>query len=255
MGVLDMFDKLDDIIYKPVETLCDWVEEPLRKWGHEREMADAAQTAKREENMRRLDVQLEVEREEQAAKLRAQEARWNMEIQKVIDEQEAARRDQLVEAIKNYQIQLTGATKDIVESIGKMSIELRRRANELVIEKTAAYKAIQDEAKRQSMEELKEASEAFAESAPDTYHILVGQIMQERKTMVGTAGRCIHELSEDLKRLNENADMLMQQGMDATRGYLQPLVSRIGERAEERKQIEKKEQIEKDVIESSYVEV
>lgn len=42
MGVLDMFDKLDDIIYKPVETLCDWVEEPLRKWGHEREMAGAA---------------------------------------------------------------------------------------------------------------------------------------------------------------------------------------------------------------------
>lgn len=255
MGVLDMFDKLDDIIYKPVETLCDWVEEPLRKWGHEREMADAAQTAKREENMRRLDVQLEVEREEQAAKLRAQEARWNMEIQKVIDEQEAARRDQLVEAIKNYQIQLTGATKDIVESIGKMSIELRRRANDLVIEKTAAYKAIQDEAKRQSMEELKEASETFAESAPDTYHILVDQIMQERKTMVETAGRCIQELSEDLKRLNENADVLMLQGMDAIRGYLQPLVSRLGEGAEERKQIEKKEQSEKDVIESSYVEV
>ena len=27
--MLDMFDKLDDIIYKPVETICDWIKEPM----------------------------------------------------------------------------------------------------------------------------------------------------------------------------------------------------------------------------------
>ena len=38
MAVLDMFDKLDDIIYKPVETVCDWIKEPLRTFEHRREM-------------------------------------------------------------------------------------------------------------------------------------------------------------------------------------------------------------------------
>ena len=38
MAVLDMFDKLDDIIYKPVETVCDWIKEPLRAFEHRREM-------------------------------------------------------------------------------------------------------------------------------------------------------------------------------------------------------------------------
>jgi len=31
-----MFDKLDDIIYKPIELVTDWAKEPLRRWEHKR---------------------------------------------------------------------------------------------------------------------------------------------------------------------------------------------------------------------------
>lgn len=43
MAFLDMFDKIDDIIYKPVEAICDWTKEPLRKWEHERNMEAQAE--------------------------------------------------------------------------------------------------------------------------------------------------------------------------------------------------------------------
>ena len=38
MSVLDMFDKIDDIIYKPIETICEWTKEPLRRWERQHQL-------------------------------------------------------------------------------------------------------------------------------------------------------------------------------------------------------------------------
>lgn len=228
MGLFDMFDKLDDIVYKPVEALCDWIGEPLKKWGHKRDMESAEQAAKLEAEMREQEARLEIQRNEEAAKLQVEQKRWNAEIDNMIAEQEDARRDKLVEAIKRYQIELASASRDIVNSIGIMSLELRGKANALVLEKTQEYRAIQDEAKKQSMQELQEAKEMFFEADPDTYRVLVNDIMQERRSMVETAGKFIVELSEDLKRLNQNSDDLMRMSMDAVTGYLKPMANAVG---------------------------
>lgn len=40
MGFFDMFDKLDDIIYKPIEAITDWAREPLKRWEHKRELEE-----------------------------------------------------------------------------------------------------------------------------------------------------------------------------------------------------------------------
>lgn len=232
MGFFDMFDKLDDIIYQPVEVICEWAREPLRKWEHGRSRDSREQNAQIQEDRRRMEAQLEMEREEHEANLQFQRQKWDVEIDKMIAEQEDARRDKLVEAIKNYQIQLADASRDIVNSIGIMTIELRSRANDLIIEKTQAYKKVQDEAKRQSMQALKEAKDAFAESDPQTYRMLVDEIMEERRSMVETAGKCIVELSEDLKRLNDNMVVLTQQGMETVDRYLRPVAQTMGRLAD-----------------------
>lgn len=223
MGFFDMFDKLDDIIYKPVEAICDWVKEPLKKMEYERSKGYRKQEAQIEEDNLKLDAQLKMDYGEHEARLQFQRQQWDIEINRIIAEQEDARRDKLVEAIKKYQIQLADASRDIVNSIGIMTLELRSRANDLIIEKTQAYKKVQDEAKKQSMQELKEAKDNFFESDPQTYRMLVDTIMEERQSMVETAGKCIIELSEDLKRLNDNTDILMKQGMEAVDRYLQPV--------------------------------
>ncbi len=257
MGLLDMFDKLDDIIYKPVEAVCEWTKEPLKRWEHKRDMetqaqnieaaerekaaqreheyAMAQQAADNEAVIKKLDQQLtEQERAsvtadiEARARIDADVRKWNAEIDAMILEQEDARRDRLVECIKRYQIDLANAARDIVNSIGLMSLELREKANEMVLEKTKEYRALQDESKKQSMLELQEVKEMFFADDPETYKIMVGNIMEERRSAVELAGRFIVELSEDIKRLNQNTDELMRAGMENANKYIAPMAGGLG---------------------------
>ena len=263
MAFLDMFDKLDDIIYKPVETICDFIKEPLRVFEHKREMqrqqvetqrqqmnieaserANASarahelnlsrQTAENEAAQKRLDQELvEQEREsaradlEARAKIDADTRRWNAEIDQMILEQEDARRERLVECLKRYQIDLATATRDIVESIGMMSLSLRERANQMVLEKTKEYRAMQYESSRQSALELKEAQEMFADD-PETFQILRDAIMSERADAVELASRFIVELSEDIKRLDLETTALLNDGWKNINKYLSPMADRLG---------------------------
>ena len=48
MKFLDMFDKLDDIIYKPIELITDWAGEPLRAREHKRKEQSADNELKRD---------------------------------------------------------------------------------------------------------------------------------------------------------------------------------------------------------------
>lgn len=216
MAFLDMFDKLDDIIYKPVEAVTDWVKEPLKKWEHKREMESERNSA-----------EVEAYAARQAVKLAVDQRKWNVEIDELIADNQARHNEQMVEALKHYQLELSNATKEIVESLGLMSIELRRQANSLLEEKTLEYKKIQDDAKRQSMAEIKEAKEMFFEDDPETYKIMVNTIMAERKAMVDVAQRFMLELSEDFKRLNSNTDALLKMGMNNVNKYLEPMANQL----------------------------
>ena len=56
-----MFDKLDDIIYKPIETICNWMQEPLRQFETGREIRkmkaeDKVITDERRENIKGLSA-------------------------------------------------------------------------------------------------------------------------------------------------------------------------------------------------------
>lgn len=257
MAFLDMFDKIDDIIYKPVEAICEWTKEPLKKWEHNRNMETQAQNIAAEERAREEKLRHEKEMAQQAAdnevakkkleqelteqerasvtadlearaKIDADIRRWNAEIDQMILQHEDERRDRLVECMKRYQIDLANAARDIVNSIGLMSLELRAKANEMVLEKTKEYRALQDESKKQSMLELKEVKEMFFEDDPDTYKMMVSEIMQERRSAIELAGRFIVELSEDMKRLNQNTDDLMRMGMENANKYIAPMAGGLG---------------------------
>lgn len=48
MSFWKMLDKLDDIIYKPIEMITDWAKEPLRRWEYKRKEEEADNQLKRE---------------------------------------------------------------------------------------------------------------------------------------------------------------------------------------------------------------
>lgn len=217
MSFFDMFDKVDDIIYKPVESITEWTKEPLKRWQHKRDMETVKNAA-----------EVEAYSARQAAELAVDQRKWNAEIDELIADNQAKRNEQMVDSLKRYQIELANATKDIVESLGLMSLELRRQANNLLEEKTMEYKKIQDDAKRQSIEELKEVKEMFFKDDPDTYKIMVNNIMAERRAMVDVAQKFMIELSEDFKRLNNNTDDLLKMGMNNVNKYLEPMAKQLG---------------------------
>lgn len=256
MSFFDMFDKIDDIIYKPVETICEWTKEPLKRWEHQRDMETQSQNIEAEERIRRENYQHEMEmaqktvdnemaqkRLDQAlteeerksvtedmaarAKIDADIRKWNAEIDQMILKEEDARRDRLVECMKRYQIDLSNAAIDIANSIGMMSLELREKANTMILEKTKQYRALQAETKQQSMCEIKEVKEMFADD-PDTLKMLLDTILQERASAFEIAGRFITELSEDMKRINQNTDELMRIGLQNAGEYIKPMANGLG---------------------------
>lgn len=283
-GILSMFDKLDDIVYKPVEALCNWINEPLKRSASKREAAAKQQTAdieskrsaqqhsqqmaasrqaadavaadkRLESELRKEELKAQNAAIKEQGEIQAQIRKWNAEIDQMISEQEDARRDKLVESIKRYQIDLANASRDIVNSIGLMSLELREKAHNMVLEKTKEYKAIQDEAKKQSMLELKEAKDMFFIDDPDTYAMLRDHIFEERSTMVDMAGRFITELSEDIKRLNENCDYLMREGMKNVNANLKPLANALNVEAKIGNTDDVKRIEDGSVIEAEAIEV
>lgn len=251
-----MFDKLDDIIYKPVEAVCEWTKEPLKKWEHKRNMetqaqnieaaerekaaaraheeAMAQQTADNEMAKKKLDQELtEQERAsvtadlEARAKIDADIRRWNAEIDQMILQQEDERRDRLVECIKRYQIDLANAARDIVNSIGIMSIELRERANKLVLEKTKEYIAIQDKAKDDAMNRLEEIGTRFANNERVRIR-MEDSVINNMDSIINQADKFITEIAEDFKRLNQNTDDLMRMGMENANKYIAPMAGGLG---------------------------
>ena len=256
MALLDMFDKLDDIIYKPIETICDWTKEPLKKWEHKRNMeiqehntaaAEREKAAERshEQNMvkqvaqnelaqKKLDQELaEQEREsitadlEARAKIDADIRRWNAEIDQMILQQEDERRDRLAECIKRYQIDLANAARDILNSIGIMSIELGERPNKLVLEKTKEYIAIQDKAKDDAMNRLEEIGTRFANNERVRIR-MEDSVINNMDSIINQADKFITEIAEDFQRLNQNTDDLMRMGMENTNKYISPMAGGLG---------------------------
>ena len=100
-----------------------------------------------------------------------------------------------------------------------MSIELRRQANDLVQERTAVYRKMQQTATDEAMTKLEEIQQRFAKNKS------VRTRMED--SIIHSAEKFIDELAEDLKRLNQNTDTLTQKSMDSVNRYLDPMAKAL----------------------------
>lgn len=209
MGILDMFDKLDDIIYEPVKAVSNWIGEPLKKWEHNRELEKMQTAAEIEETNAKRNMEIQQEQKRLEAELEADQRRWNAEIDQLIAEQEDRRRDKIIASIKQYQIDLANTSKDIINSIGLMSLDLREKANKLVLEKTNEYIAIQKTAQDDAEKRLDNIETKYADNERLRIR-MEDSVIDNMEAIINHANQFISELSEDLKRLNENTDELVK---------------------------------------------
>ena len=212
-AIVNPFDKIDDIVYEPVRAISRWIEEPLKKFEHNRKLQEQKQSADIEMEKKRLDAEIREQDKKSTAELQLMVQEREAEIKQMIDEHKANNLDRLVDSIKRYQIDLGTASQEIIRNIGLMSIELREKANAMVLEKTKEYIAIQDEAKSKSNEELRQAKEDFGDD-PVIYGDLIKQILDERRTMVDEARKFITALAADLEKINDTTTQLSQNSND-----------------------------------------
>ena len=222
----DLFGKFDDILYKPIEAIVDYVKEPLAALHSRRSRKDAEHAAQMDMQQRQQEEQLKLQSAREAAELEMEMQRVRTEMELMVQQQEDERRDRIVESIKRYQLELATASRDIVNSIGLMSLELRERANDMVRENTAKYKQIQNEAMDDAAQRLEDIQKRYAGNERVRIR-MEDTVMRQMESIIDTAARFIAELSEDLKRMNANTDTLVQLQMQNVNNYLDPMKSAL----------------------------
>lgn len=203
MAFLDMFDKLDDIIYEPVKAICSWATEPLRRFEDKRKKSDALQKEQLEAEKREREAELEIRKKGQLARLEADKRRWDVDIDHLIGMQEIERNERILNAIIEYRRSMIEDAKSIADNLSHMEMSLVAEAHELVLRKTEEYKALQEKAMKQCDDQLEEIGRRFAGNE----RIRIKRedmVIAQTEDIINAAKEFIAELNEDIKRINTN---------------------------------------------------
>ena len=190
----------------PFDILASWATEPLKRWEN-----------KREQGNKDRDVQREIERNVGVEKVRTdlqiQSDRMRAETRQWEEDQDAARRIKLLDAFKKYQEELMALNTNAIRAIGEMNLELKEKAQALVLEKTKEYKALQDEAQKHAMEECDMIEENYANNER-VKNMLLNASETKLVGIMNNCTRFIEELSEDIKEMNKSINQLTASGQN-----------------------------------------
>jgi len=263
MSFLKMFDKMDDIIYKPIETLCDWLKAPLegikdrRTATIEREQTELK--AKIDEANKRLETELAIKEKTEIVKIikeleaKIDEANKRLETElavkretevvKIITEieewkkdKDLARKRAVSDAIIEYQREFTKLNINAISAIGHMQLDLRERVQNMILDKTRQYKDLQDEAKRMAMDEYKTIILEFADE-PEIKQNMINLVYESVGIIIHNSKMFLTELTEDLRSVNQSIDLLTQNGQRFIENHLQQFHS-LGFSQEELKRLQ-----------------
>jgi hypothetical protein len=203
----------------PLGVLEEWAQEPLRKWEF-----------KRQEEAKDRDLQREIKRQTEAQRIQSEiakdeashkadlEIRMQTEINRINAETEEWQKDKQLErqtkvldAIKKYQKELMELNTNTIRAIGEMDIDLRRKAQDLVLEKTKEYKLLQDEAQQEAEQEIDRIVQKYA-SNERVMSIMLTATEAKLTNIIESCSRFMHELSDDIQKMNENINLLTQRG-------------------------------------------
>lgn len=213
MALLDMFDKLDDIIYKPIETACEWIKEPLRNFESKRQLK--AEREKTEIALHRQEEEMRLKQldAEKTLKLEQARARAYVELDNLAADSQLARNTAMVEAIKRYKEDLARVTQEIIQNVGMMNLELRSRANDMLLAKTRDYKALQDEAIEKADKRLLEIQDRYGNNERVRIR-MEDAVIDQMTAIIGHADKFMEELSADLRKINDTIQVLTEHGID-----------------------------------------
>lgn len=217
LGIGTVFSKLSEVLISPVSMMCNWAEEPLKRYEYERV-----------EKTKDADVQRDITRQVGVSKaLSDQRIKEETEIVRIIAEIEQLKKDKEFERMKEvsdammeYQKELTRVNVEAVEAIGSMRIELQRKAYDLIYEKTQQYKALQNETLKNAQEQLIQISSIPNLSESDKL-ILSSGVSAILSSSINEAKRFIEQLNDDMQLISKDINLITSSGQNFIQRHLE----------------------------------
>lgn len=217
------FGKILKAVGSPIGILEDWASEPLKRWDYKRqeEAKDRDVERKIREHTGVEEVKARMHREtlshqaELEIRMQTEINRLNAETEQWTKDKEFERMQKVADAIATYQERLTTLNLTTVRAIGEMDIELRSKAQALILEKTREYRQIQLQASKDAEDEFERIVEKFS-SNERILNIMIENSDKKLASIINSTSKFLEELSIDIQNMNKNIDYLIKMGHEHT---------------------------------------
>lgn len=219
MGAFKIVNAILKTCGGPIDILEDWAREPLKRWENEREQVNRDREVERE-------IRKQTGVETVKSELRKQEAehnanleirmqteikRINAETEQWVKDKEFQRMKDVAEAVTHYRERLTVLQLNTIRAIGNMDIELRAKAQDLILSKTHDYKELQDQAQRDAEAEFERILDKFSGNER-VLDIMITNAQKKLASVIDGTSQFLLGLNEDIQKMNNNIDMITQSG-------------------------------------------
>ncbi len=225
MKFLNMFDKLDDIVYEPVKVVCDAFRQPLKNMDAANERKKMETESRLQREVKDFEMNLELKRKQAEMQLNIEERKLNEEINQMIIDKDFERTMKKAEFIKRYQEDIIKLGATINSSLGKMSIELRDSAQSLVLEKTKQYINLQLEAKERLKNDLKDLNDLFGNDE-ESKSMMRKVSFEQIQIILESTKNFINSMNHDIENMTANIDEITKKTISNVDRYLSPMITR-----------------------------
>lgn len=227
MSCKKVLNDISNIIRGPLSVLEDWAREPLKKFENDRKQKNLdrnlGRSTKEKTEVGRIESEIRKAEETHKADLYV---RMNTEINRINAETEEWQKDQqfermkkVTEAVAHYQERLNELNLNTIRAIGEMDIELRAKAQNLVLEKTGQYRQIQDDAIKQAEEEFDRIEKKYG-SNERVYNIMISATEGKLAGVIKSCDEFMAQLSTEIAKMNNNINSLTEKGQDFIQAQL-----------------------------------
>lgn len=143
--------------------------------------------------------------------MRTEVERINAETEQWTKDQEFQRMKNVADALVRYREELTKLQLNTIRTIGNMDIELRAKAQDLILSKTKEYKALQDQATKDAEDEFGRILDKFSGNER-ILNIMISNSDKKLASIVNSTTMFLEELRGDISKMNENIDMITRSG-------------------------------------------
>lgn len=221
MSYVTIAGKIFKGITGPLGILEEWAKEPLKIWENDRIQKNLDRAAERkirqktgvEAAISEIHMKEATHKADLEIRMQTEIERINAETEQWAKDQEFQRMKDVAEAVTHYRQCLTDLQLNTIQAIGKMNIELKALAQDLILTKTREYKALQD----QSWEDAKEEFERILDKFSGNERIMDIMIRSSEKklaSVIDGTTQFLRGLNESVQKMNDHIDEATQKGLD-----------------------------------------